>query len=203
MLEEFGFLYMTSKILTNETSSIITLKFSDDQIRYVPKTYLVKGVKIFEHINTENLFIPCSLQDFENTLLVLNTDIDDLDLEEADSKNFAIVLDVCGLLKLDAQANAYFNVLNSIVFENTIGCSPQEYLNEAKITISYYHDLVKAYRAIKTSLDEVKHFKQKSNTFKQIECIIHLVDARIDEEGFNIDKFVHTLRVLMRSICIG
>lgn len=197
MLDKYGFSYMTAKILTGETSSIITVKF-DDNIRYMPKSFSIGGIRLFENTNTDNLFISCSLSDFENVLEVL--DSNELDLDEIDTKNYAMILDILGILKLNSKIKTYYAILNSIIFRQVTGVDPQEYLNESKITIPYYNTLIQVYKSIKSIIDDIKHFKP-DHTFKQIDKIIHLINNHINEEGFNIDKYVNTLRSLLYEIC--
>ena len=198
MLTKYDFSYMTAKILTNDVSSIITVKF-DDNIRYMPKSFSIGDIRLFENTNTANLFIPCSLSDFENVLEVL--DSNEIELDEIDKKKYAMILDIMGVLKIDSKIKTYFAILNSIIFRQITGIAPQEYLNESKITIPYYNTLIQVYKSIKSIIDDIKHFKL-DHTFKQIDKIIHLVDIHINEEGFNIDKYVNTLQTLMLSICV-
>jgi hypothetical protein len=198
MLDKYDFSYMAAKILTGETSSIITVKF-DDNIRYMPKSFSIGDIRLFENTNTDNLSIPCSLSDFENVLEVL--DLDEIDLDELDPKNYAMVLDISCILKLNSKIKTYYAILNSIVFRQITGIAPQEYLNESKITIPYYNTLIQVYKSIKSIIDDIKHFKP-DHTFKQIDKIIHLIDDHINDEGFNIDKYVNTLQTLMLSICV-
>ena len=112
-----------------------------------------------------------------------------------------MILDIMGVLKIDSKIKTYFAILNSIIFRQITGIAPQEYLNESKITIPYYNTLIQVYKSIKSIIDDIKHFKL-DHTFKQIDKIIHLVDIHINEEGFNIDKYVNTLQTLMLSICV-
>ena len=198
MLSKYDFSYMTAKILTNDVSSIITVKF-DDNIRYMPKSFSIGDIKLFENTNTDNLFMPCSLSDFENVLEVL--DSNEIELDEIDTRNYAMILDIMGVLKLNSKIKTYYAILNSVVFRQVTGIAPQEYLNESKITIPYYNTLIQVYKSIKSIIDNIKHFKP-DHTFKQIDKIIHLVDIHINKEGFNIDKYVNTLQTLMLSICV-
>ena len=211
MLEDYGFPFMSSKIISNHASTVITVKFNDNEIRYIPKTFTIRhslgvgNIQVFEFISQDNLFIPCSLADFENILTVLNTPINELEIEDLTSENLAILLDVICMLELKELIPQYYRILNSSVLEKVTGYTAAEYLNRTNITGQYYQNLCASFKSITRQLDEIKHFKPTEkhiSTLKQINRVIKLIDSRINEEGFNIDKYVNTLKELMYILCI-
>jgi len=205
MLEEYGFPFMSAKIIANHDTNVITVKFNDNEIRYIPKTFTIGNIRVFEFISRNNLFMPCSLADFENILTVLNTNANDLEIEDLARENLAILLDVICILGLKEHIPQYYRLLNSNVFEKVTGYTPYEYLNRTNITGQYYQNLCAAFKSITRQLDEIKHFKpteKHTSTTKQIARVIKLIDSRINEEGFNIDKYVNTLKELMYMLCI-
>lgn len=206
MLEEYGFSFMSAKIISHHESNVITVKFNDSEIRYIPKTFAVRNIQVFEFVSQNNLFMPCSLPDFENILTVLNTPINELEIEDLASENLAILIDVISMLGLKEHVPQYYRILNSNVLEKVTGYTASEYLNRTHITNQYYHNLCAAFKAIVRQIDEIKHFKHDeshTSTTKQINKIIRLVDSRINEEGFNIDKYVNTLQELMYVLCLA
>lgn len=200
MLNEYGYPYLTSKIIANDEQSIIKIHFSDG-IRYMPRSYAIHKIHIFEHVQKPLLNIPCSIDDFENILTVLNTDVSELEIRPMTIENISTLLDIMGLLGLSHHANFYFKLLNNKVFEKCVNCNPNEYLRFPILDLSYCMQLCAGYKAVIKQLDEIKHFKPDTYHIKQINRVIKLIEQNIEEEGFNIDKYIETLQEQLLQLC--